>query len=193
MAERLPPADSDAKPPRLVYLPGGVVPPETGRESQKRDDPGGIPYPQTPTSVASARYNVLPPQAHQITHPGDNMMAPHDNMFDNFSKIKEFPAIQHRTNGAMAGYRPRSEDFDRRETERFQINLQGWNMRGSSSPGSQVESEWIEQFEPGVYLTLVSFHDGTKELKRVRFRYAFANTENRTFKLLNVQPHVFFL
>jgi hypothetical protein len=170
MAGKLPPVDSDTKLPRLVYLPGGVVSPETGREGPKRYDPGGIPYPQTPTSVASARFNGLPPQAHQISNPGDNAMTPHESMFDSFNKSKDFPAAQHRTNGGIVGHRPRSEDFDRRETERFQINLQGWNMRGSSSPGNQVETEWIEQFEPGVYLTLVSFHDGTKELKRVRFR-----------------------
>ncbi|CAM0901590.1 unnamed protein product [Alopecurus aequalis] len=167
MAERLPPADSDVKPPRLVYLPGSVASPELVRESHKRYDSGGIPYPQTPTSVMSARFNGLPPQAHQVSNPGDNI--PLESTFDSFSKNREFPAVQNRLNGGMAGHRPRSEDFDRRETERFQINLQGWNMRGSSSPGSQAESEWIEQFEPGVYLTLVSFHDGTKELKRVRF------------------------
>uniref|UniRef100_A0ACD5Y9T9 Uncharacterized protein n=1 Tax=Avena sativa TaxID=4498 RepID=A0ACD5Y9T9_AVESA len=168
MAERLPPLDSETKPPRLAYLPGGVVPPETGRESEKRLDSGGIHYPQTPTSISSARFG-LPPQAHRTSNPGDNMMAPHDSMFESFNKSRDFPAAQQRTNGGMAGHRPRSEDFDRRETERFQINLQDWNMRGSGSPGNQVEAEWIDQFEPGVYLTLVSLHDGTKELKRVRF------------------------
>jgi len=168
MAERLPPLDGETKPPRLAYLPGGVVPPETGRESEKRLDSGGIHYPQTPTSVSSARFG-LPPQAHRTSNPGDNMMAPHDSMFESFNKSRDFPAAQQRTNGGMAGHRPRSEDFDRRETERFQINLQDWNMRGSGSPGNQVEAEWIDQFEPGVYLTLVSLHDGTKELKRVRF------------------------
>uniref|UniRef100_A0A7N0U0J9 Uncharacterized protein n=1 Tax=Kalanchoe fedtschenkoi TaxID=63787 RepID=A0A7N0U0J9_KALFE len=34
---------------------------------------------------------------------------------------------------------------------------------------NQVEAEWIEQYEPGVYLTLVAFSDGTRDLKRVRF------------------------
>ncbi|KQJ85411.1 PH, RCC1 and FYVE domains-containing protein 1 isoform X2 [Brachypodium distachyon] len=169
MAERLPPGEHDMKPPRVVYLPGGVVSPEIGgRESQKRYQPGGIHYSQTPTYVASARVNGLPPQVHQTSNPGDNAMVPHESMFENFNKSKDFPAAaaQQRTNG---GYRPRSEDFDRRETERFQINLQGWNTRGSGSPSNQVEAEWIEQYEPGVYLTLVSLHDGTKELKRVRF------------------------
>ncbi|KAK9072183.1 hypothetical protein SSX86_008615 [Deinandra increscens subsp. villosa] len=33
----------------------------------------------------------------------------------------------------------------------------------------QVEAEWIEQYEPGVYLTLVALRDGIRDLKRVRF------------------------
>ncbi|XP_076900472.1 LOW QUALITY PROTEIN: PH, RCC1 and FYVE domains-containing protein 1-like [Bidens hawaiensis] len=32
-----------------------------------------------------------------------------------------------------------------------------------------VETEWIEQFEPGVYITLVALRDGTRDLKRVHF------------------------
>lgn len=35
--------------------------------------------------------------------------------------------------------------------------------------------EWVEQDEPGVYITLVSFPGGVKDLKRVRFRYVIPN------------------
>lgn len=31
--------------------------------------------------------------------------------------------------------------------------------------------EWVEQDEPGVYITLISLPGGAKDLKRVRFRY----------------------
>lgn len=34
-----------------------------------------------------------------------------------------------------------------------------------------VEAEWIDQYEPGVYITLVALRDGSRDLKRVRFRY----------------------
>ncbi|KAG8633295.1 hypothetical protein MANES_18G089900v8 [Manihot esculenta] len=34
---------------------------------------------------------------------------------------------------------------------------------------NQVEAEWIEQYEPGVYITLMALHDGFRDLKRVRF------------------------
>lgn len=45
--------------------------------------------------------------------------------------------------------------------------------RSSALPGNndnQVEAEWIEQYEPGVYITLMALRDGTRDLKRVRFR-----------------------
>ncbi|XP_078433942.1 PH, RCC1 and FYVE domains-containing protein 1-like [Wolffia australiana] len=32
-----------------------------------------------------------------------------------------------------------------------------------------IEAEWIEQCEPGVYITLVALRDGSRDLKRVRF------------------------
>lgn len=34
---------------------------------------------------------------------------------------------------------------------------------------NHVEAEWIEQYEPGVYITLMALRDGTRDLKRVRF------------------------
>jgi len=49
----------------------------------------------------------------------------------------------------------------------------GRNSRSSAasaSNASQVEAEWIEQYEPGVYITLLALGDGTRDLKRVRFR-----------------------
>lgn len=36
---------------------------------------------------------------------------------------------------------------------------------------SRNENEWVEQDEPGVYITLTSLPGGVKDLKRVRFRY----------------------
>ncbi|KAJ3681532.1 hypothetical protein LUZ60_016021 [Juncus effusus] len=65
-------------------------------------------------------------------------------------------------------YRTRPNNLDSRETDRFQINLNAQNPNPNQNPNS-VEAEWIEQYEPGVYLTLVALKDGSRELKRVRF------------------------
>ncbi|GFQ07981.1 protein brevis radix [Phtheirospermum japonicum] len=39
----------------------------------------------------------------------------------------------------------------------------------SVSNASDIESEWIEEDEPGVYITIRQLADGTRELRRVRF------------------------
>lgn len=43
----------------------------------------------------------------------------------------------------------------------------------SISNASDIESEWIEEDEPGVYITIRQLVDGTRELRRVRFRYYY--------------------
>ncbi|KAL0701374.1 hypothetical protein Bca4012_057496 [Brassica carinata] len=53
-----------------------------------------------------------------------------------------------------------SEDGDTRRNSRSSV---------ATSNASQVEAEWIEQYEPGVYITLLALGDGTRDLKRVRF------------------------
>ncbi|XP_062227206.1 PH, RCC1 and FYVE domains-containing protein 1-like isoform X1 [Phragmites australis] len=165
MAERLPPGACDVKHASLT----GALAPEMGRESQMRYNPGSIQCPQTLTSVASARFGGLLAQVHQASDHNEPSMVPQERRGEHLNGIKDFSPVQQRTNGGPIGYRYRPDDHDLRETERFQINLHGLNMRSSGSPNNQVEAEWIEQYEPGVYLTLVSLRDGTKELKRVRF------------------------
>eukprot|EP01018_Ginkgo_biloba_P033533 Gb_19588 [translate_table: standard] len=63
--------------------------------------------------------------------------------------------------------------------------------------GHEVKREWVEQDGPGVYITLMSLPDGTKDLKRVRFsrkRFSEAQAEvwwaenrARVFEQYNVQ------
>lgn len=42
---------------------------------------------------------------------------------------------------------------------------------GASDNGHDQGTEWVEQVEPGVYITLTALPGGGKDLKRVRFRY----------------------
>jgi len=41
----------------------------------------------------------------------------------------------------------------------------------SISNASDMETEWVEQDEPGVYITIRALPGGTRELRRVRFRF----------------------
>lgn len=51
-------------------------------------------------------------------------------------------------------------------------------VKGRTKSRSKVEplcgdgAEWVEQDEPGVYITLSTLPGGMRDLKRVRFRYA---------------------
>ncbi|KAE8731830.1 hypothetical protein F3Y22_tig00002511pilonHSYRG00321 [Hibiscus syriacus] len=61
-----------------------------------------------------------------------------------------------------------------RESGCFGEGENGMKSKSSAliANGNQVEAEWIEQYEPGVYVTLVALQDGTRDFKRVRFRNA---------------------
>ena len=64
----------------------------------------------------------------------------------------------------------RNKDFSSAESDR-EGGASSMNQRVSPvSSQPQIEAEWIEQFEPGVYITLVALVDGSRDLKRVRFR-----------------------
>jgi hypothetical protein len=42
----------------------------------------------------------------------------------------------------------------------------------SMSNASDPDSEWVEEDQPGVYITIRSLPGGKREIRRVRFRYA---------------------
>ncbi|KAK4744673.1 hypothetical protein SAY87_010985 [Trapa incisa] len=52
----------------------------------------------------------------------------------------------------------------------------------SYSNASEIESEWVAQDEPGVYITIRQLVDGTRELRRVRFsRERFGEVRAKTW------------
>lgn len=56
-----------------------------------------------------------------------------------------------------------------------QVQSETTNRNGSrmKEGDPRNDNEWVEQDEPGVYITLTSLPGGAKDLKRVRFRYAY--------------------
>ncbi|KAM1511298.1 hypothetical protein ACFX13_020601 [Malus domestica] len=67
-----------------------------------------------------------------------------------------------------------SENFDGKEFGPFQDGENGVRSKNfpSHANDNTVEAEWIEQYEPNVYITLVALRDGTRDLKRARFKYS---------------------
>lgn len=66
--------------------------------------------------------------------------------------------------GEMNGY-----DTGQRQEEGVRTSVTSL----STENGREPESEWVEQDEPGVYITLTALPGGGKDLKRVRFRCGF--------------------
>ncbi len=62
---------------------------------------------------------------------------------------------------------------ERNRLERARPNEEGGRTvesSFSSENGRETETEWVEQDDPGVYITLTTLSDGGRDLKRVRFR-----------------------
>jgi len=106
-------------------------------------------------------------------------VAPFDFAFANASwsnlqSPKQTPRASERNSNAYPAD-PRLSSSGSVISERIEpFQFQNNSDNGSSQTGvnntNQVEAAWIEQYEPGVYITLVALHDGTRDLRRVRFR-----------------------
>lgn len=65
-----------------------------------------------------------------------------------------------------------SDTVDDKDSGPLQNGESGLRSRDAvqAAISNQNDAEWIEQYEPGVYITLMALQDGTRDLKRVRFR-----------------------
>ncbi|XP_027091658.2 PH, RCC1 and FYVE domains-containing protein 1-like isoform X1 [Coffea arabica] len=177
MAERLPPGVYDTENIRLPYLPNGL-------------EPNGIQYPNSNGEHHSRSDSNSSYLASQIS--GDSTI----NGVQGISELPRDSCGSNETNqsnqaqGLLTPYgRDRlsdlrvpngNQDCQARNSGAseagnkggpFQDGENGSKSRITVVPGNvnQVEAEWIEQYEPGVYITLVALRDGTRDLKRVRF------------------------
>ncbi|XP_073059535.1 PH, RCC1 and FYVE domains-containing protein 1-like isoform X2 [Primulina eburnea] len=180
MAEKLPPGAYG-----LVYLPNGL-------------EPNGILYPgangetNSRTDQISSSYLVSHPRIDLATSNGRQM--PSEVLSGNAIRSNESNSqaaviglsTANRTNNGGSNIRTsnggdsvqtnRSSVSEGVDTKEFWPNPVGENCSRSENldvlgSASQIEAEWIEQYEPGVYITLVAVRDGTRDLKRVRFRF----------------------
>ncbi|XP_020599320.1 uncharacterized protein LOC110038758 [Phalaenopsis equestris] len=70
----------------------------------------------------------------------------------------------------------------RNDSKSLQKLKNGSKPRSRTTESNQVEAEWIEQYEPGVYITLIALQDGLRGLKRVRFsRRKFGEKQAETW------------
>ncbi|XP_021771617.1 uncharacterized protein LOC110735746 [Chenopodium quinoa] len=181
MAERLPPGAYDLENIKMPQLPNGLEPngihsADASGEHVLRSDPtnGSI---SSLTGVDSSTTNGT---QGPLQSPRESYML-NENSYqlnESFAALKGREDQLHaKLSAAAGGLQTCSSSVSDATDARFSASSQdGFNSCRSKSPvpsaannNSQVEAEWIEQYEPGVYITLVALRDGTRDLKRVRF------------------------
>lgn len=163
-----------------AFLPNGLDPngahyPDLNGEHHSRSDSISSSYLVSPTGTDSTILNGSQPLNYSLRDsPGTNDLNLQQNRERFSNGTAELPDVRLSNGGGnQAGASSVSESFNGKESGPFQDSENGMRSRNPAlaGNGNQVEAEWIEQYEPGVYITLVALRDGTRDLKRVRFRY----------------------
>ncbi|KAL5560374.1 hypothetical protein UlMin_036585 [Ulmus minor] len=187
LAERLPPGVYDSESMKLAYLPNVLEPngmhyPDLNGDRHSRSDS------LTSMGVDSAIVNgshILNYSPRESTGTNDTNMPPNkEYMTSNGATVDQLDARPSNGGGSQVGTNSMSDALDGRDSGSLQDGESGLRSRNSApaSNGNQVEAEWIEQYEPGVYITLVALRDGARDLKRVRFsRRRFGEQQAETW------------
>ncbi|OAY58430.1 PH, RCC1 and FYVE domains-containing protein 1 [Manihot esculenta] len=164
MAERLPPGVYDSENMRPAYLTNGVEPngvhyaDANGERHSRSDSISGTSL-ASPMGIDSTLSNGAQGPAHSFRDPtpSNGRDYPPDARLPNGGEVQSISTV--------------SESVDGKESRSLHDGENGVASRDSAliPSSNQVEAEWIEQYEPGVYITLVALRDGTRDLKRVRF------------------------
>ncbi|CAN1268288.1 PH, RCC1 and FYVE domains-containing protein 1 [Linum perenne] len=160
LAERLPPGVYDPESVKPAYLPNGL-------------ESNGIHHPNTNIDQHLRSDSM---SGVSLSPTGSSANGNHRSMksFGDLSGLSgredQLDPRLSDVSGARSS-RSMSESVDGKQSRPIQDGENGSKPRDQALPvnGSQVDAEWIEQYEPGVYITLVALRDGTRDLKRVRF------------------------
>lgn len=181
MAERLPPGVYDAESVIQTCLPNGLefngfCHPDANSECHSRSDS----FISSFMGSSAANDSALATGIQILSRsPGTLFPASETNMHQQ----NQSPLASSKTDDPHDVRLPNGEQGNQATngngTEVFHGGESRPSQSGESGIGSensaltsnivQVEAEWIEQYEPGVYITLVALRDGTRDLKRVRF------------------------
>ncbi|XP_010533392.1 PREDICTED: uncharacterized protein LOC104809200 isoform X1 [Tarenaya hassleriana] len=152
MAERLPPGAYEAETTWISSLLNGLeqngfrfAEDANGRRPSRSDSMSDSSLASSPLAMGTASLHGLWP----------NSLSPRNT--DGADSVRS-------SNGFLEGF----ESKQPLPSQGSENGLKSRNAEFAAS-ASQVEAEWIEQYEPGVYITLVALRDGTRDLKRVRF------------------------
>ncbi|KAK4490202.1 hypothetical protein RD792_000859 [Penstemon davidsonii] len=176
MAERLPPGAYDPESLKLAYMPNGsesngTYNPGANGERSLRSDSSNNSYLASHLRIDSSASNGSELLGDAIGSNENNSGAQGVGLANSNGTIERIDSNIPNGRESVHSYRSSVSEggIDTREPGSYSEN--GSKSRISAVPGnaSQIDAEWIEQYEPGVYITLVALRDGTRDLKRVRF------------------------
>ncbi|KAL5846268.1 hypothetical protein ACOSQ3_009792 [Xanthoceras sorbifolium] len=178
MAERLPPGAYDPEGMKPAYLPNGLesngVHYSDVDGDHSRSDSVSSSFLAFPAGVDSIMNNGTGGLSQFFREPpGANGKDDHPDV-----RLPNGSGVVHASSSRV------SESVEGKEPGPVQDSENGMKPRNSTLPvnSNQIEAEWIEQYEPGVYITLVALRDGTRDLKRVRFsRRRFGEQQAETW------------
>lgn len=178
MAERLPPDQGayDGSEAKQAHVPNGIE-----MYASIYTSMNGIHQPRNESVSA-----VSTPGLHIGRSPHPNGISNQHQSPGSITENSEVSAHTHRVSGPpdvenpnrrghnssdeMLSASSRADDSSSRDARSLLNGEDGYKSRSAVSlPSNQVQAEWIEQYEPGVYITLTTLRDGTRDLKRVRF------------------------
>ena len=174
LAEKLPPGVYDTENIRPAYLPNGLEPngihsPDSNGEQQhsRAESISG-------SSLASMGLESSLLNRTARNSPGTNGTNLHHQIRSPITSngTNNYPDVKLPNGGGVIQAGSGSTADDARDSGNFHNEESGLKSRNAAPAANtnQIEAEWIEQYEPGVYITLVALRDGTRDLKRVRFR-----------------------
>lgn len=175
MAERLPPGAYDVESLKLAYLPNGLDSngihyPDANGERHSRSDSVTSSYMVSQTSMDFSTYGMQSPTRYQRDSGSIEAITNNQILTSNGTDDRGEVRLPNGSE-AQVNINSASQAVDNEDAESLQDNGNGLKSRNSLPSGNpnQIEAEWIEQYEPGVYITLMALRDGTRDLKRVRF------------------------
>lgn len=174
LAEKLPPGVYDTENIRPAYLPNGLEPNGThypdsnGDQHSRAESISG-------SSLASMGLESSLLNRTAGNSPGTYGTNLHQQIRSPVASngTNNYPDVKLPNGGVIrASSGSVSNTADGSNSGNFHDHESGLKSRNAApaANSNQTEAEWIEQYEPGVYITLVALHDGTRDLKRVRFR-----------------------
>ncbi|XP_042036096.1 PH, RCC1 and FYVE domains-containing protein 1-like isoform X1 [Salvia splendens] len=181
MAERLPPGSYDPESLKLVYSPNGSesngahfsgANGERHSRSEDINSAYSASHPETDSGVQNGT-QVLSQLLRDPIGSSESVLDPQGlgHGYSNGTNDRLDTRLPN-GGGVLQSYRSSvSESLDGKESTTNHDSDAGSKSRNLAVPGSasQIEAEWIEQYELGVYITLVALRDGTRDIKRVRF------------------------